>query len=86
MLEKMKELIADQLGVDEEAVTAEKSLKDDLNADSLDLFELVTRLEDTYQIEIPTEDLEKMVTVQDAVSYTHLSPSACVFLWRSSTV
>ena len=51
------------------AVTAEKSLKDDLNADSLDLFELVTRLEDTYQIEIPTEDLEKMVTVQDVIDY-----------------
>ena len=69
MLEKMKELIADQLGVAEDAVTAEKSLKDDLNADSLDLFELVTRLEDTYQIEIPTEDLEKMVTVQDVIDY-----------------
>lgn len=69
MLEKMKELIAEQLGVDEEAVTAEKSLKDDLNADSLDLFELVTRLEDTYEIEIPTEDLEKMVTVQDVIDY-----------------
>ena len=69
MLEKMKELIADQLGVDEEAVTAEKSLKDYLNTDSLDLFELVTRLEDTYQIEIPTEDLEKMVTVQDVIDY-----------------
>lgn len=69
MLEKMKELIANQLGVNEEAVTAEKSLKGDLNADSLDLFELVTRLEDTYQIEIPTEDLEKMETVQDVIDY-----------------
>ncbi|WP_434310014.1 acyl carrier protein [Hominifimenecus sp. rT4P-3] len=69
MLEKMKELIADQLGVDAEEVTAEKSLKDDLNADSLDLFELVTRLEDTYAIEIPTDDLEKMETVQDVIDY-----------------
>lgn len=69
MLEKMKELIADQLGVDAEMVTAEKSLKEDLNADSLDLFELVTRLEDTYGIEIPTDDLEKMATVQDVIDY-----------------
>ena len=69
MLEKMQELIAEQLGVDESDVTPEKSLKDDLNADSLDLFELVTNLEDNYEIEIPTEDLEKMVTVQDVLSY-----------------
>ena len=69
MLEKMQELIAEQLGVDESDVTPEKSLKDDLNADSLDLFELITNLEDDYEIEIPTEDLEKMVTVQDVLSY-----------------
>lgn len=69
MLEKMKELIAEQLGIDAGDVTAEKSLKDDLGADSLDLFELVTNLEDSYDIEIPSEDLEKMVTVQDVLDY-----------------
>lgn len=69
MLEKMKELIAEQLGVDAGDVTAEKNLKDDLGADSLDLFELVTNLEDTYNIEIPSEDLEKMATVQNVLDY-----------------
>lgn len=69
MLEKMKELIAEQLGVDSADVAPEKSLKDDLNADSLDLFELVTNLEDTYEIEIPSDDLEKMVTVGDVIDY-----------------
>lgn len=69
MLEKMQELIADQLGIGADAVEPEKSLKDDLNADSLDLFELVTNLEDTYSIEIPSEDLEKLITVQDVMDY-----------------
>jgi len=69
MLEKMQELIAEQLGVNPEEVTPEKSLKEDLNADSLDLFELITNLEDTYSIEIPSEDLEKMLTVQDVMDY-----------------
>jgi len=69
MLEKMQELIAEQLGVNPEEVAPEKSLKDDLNADSLDLFELVTNLEDTYSIEIPSEDLEQMITVQDVIDY-----------------
>ena len=69
MLEKMKEMIADQLGIDAEEVTPEQSLKEDLNADSLDLFELVTNLEDEYEIEIPAEDLESMVTVQDVLDY-----------------
>ena len=65
----MKELIAEQLGIDAENITTEKSLKEDLNADSLDLFELVTNLEDTYEIEIPAEDLERMITVQDVIDY-----------------
>ena len=69
MLNKMKELIAEQLGVEESEVTPEKSLKDDLNADSLDLFELVTNLEDDYGIEIPSEDLEALQTVQDVMNY-----------------
>ncbi|MCD8078064.1 MAG: acyl carrier protein [Lachnospiraceae bacterium] len=69
MLDKVKEMLADQLGIDADTIGAEQSLKDDLNADSLDLFEMVTNLEDTYEIEIPTEDLEKMLTVQDVADY-----------------
>lgn len=69
MLEKMKEIIADQLGVDEDIITEEASFKEDLGADSLDLFELVMALEDEYGVEIPTEELEKMVTVGDVVKY-----------------
>ena len=69
MLEKMKEIIAEQLNVDAEAVTAESSFKEDLGADSLDLFELVMALEDEYSVEIPSEDLEKITTVGDIVEY-----------------
>ena len=58
MLEKMKEIIAEQLNVDAEAVLAESSFKEDLGADSLDLFELVMALEDEYSVEMPSEDLE----------------------------
>ena len=57
MLEKMKEMIAEQLNVDAENVTEASSFKDDLGADSLDLFELVMALEDEYSVEIPAEDL-----------------------------
>lgn len=69
MFEKMKELIVEQLGVAESLVTMEASFKDDLEADSLDLFELVMGLEDEYNIEIPTDDLEKIVTVGDFIEY-----------------
>ena len=68
MLEKMKELIADQLSVDAE-ITAETSFKDDLGADSLDLFELVMALEEEYNVEIPSEDLEKLTTVGAVMDY-----------------
>ena len=69
MLEKMKEIIADQLGVNAEEVTMESNFKDDLGADSLDLFELVTNLEDEYGVEIPADDLENMATVGDVINY-----------------
>lgn len=69
MLEKMKELIADQLSVEEDIITEASSFKDDLGADSLDLFELVMALEDEYSVEIPSEDLEKLATVGDVVEY-----------------
>ena len=69
MLEKMKEMIAEQLNVDAEAVAAESSFKEDLGADSLDLFELVMALEDEYSVEIPSEDLEKLTTVGAVMDY-----------------
>ena len=69
MLEKMKEIIAEQLNVDAEADTAESSFKEDLGADSLDLFELVMALEDEYSVEIPSEDLEKLTTVGAVMDY-----------------
>ena len=60
MLEKMKEMIADQLSVDEDKITLESNFKEDLDADSLDLFELVMALEEEYGIEIPSEELESL--------------------------
>lgn len=69
MLEKVKEIIAKQLNLDVDEITESTSFKDDLGADSLDLFEMVMALEDEYEIEIPTEDLEKIATVGDVVSY-----------------
>ena len=60
MLEKMKEIIADQLGVSEDEVTLEASFKEDLDADSLDLFELVMALEEEYDVEIPSDDLAEL--------------------------
>ena len=69
MLEKMKEMVADQLNVDASEITAETSFKDDLGADSLDLFELVMALEEEYNVEIPSEDLEKLTTVGAVMDY-----------------
>ena len=69
MLEKIQELISEQLGIEKDMIQPEKSFKDDLNADSLDLFELVTSLEDNYGVEIPTEDLENIKTIQDVMEY-----------------
>ena len=69
MLEEMRKMIAEQLSCDENEITADTSFKDDLGADSLDLFDLVTELEEKYEIEIPTEDLDTLVTVQDVIDY-----------------
>ena len=69
MLNELQEIIAEKLGLSAEEVQPEKSLKDDLKADSLDLFDLVTELEEKYEIEIPTEDLDTLVTVQDVIDY-----------------
>lgn len=69
MLEKIAEIIADQLGIDAADVKAESNFSDDLNADSLDLFELVMALEEEYGVEIPSEDLPNLATVQDVMDY-----------------
>ena len=69
MLEKMKEIIADQLSVSEDEVTLEASFKEDLDADSLDLFELVMALEEEYDVEIPSDDLAELNTVADVINY-----------------
>jgi acyl carrier protein len=69
MLMKMKQVIAEQLGVDEDFITMDTSFEDDLNADSLDLVELLMVLEDTYDMEFPAEDLETFKTVGDVVNY-----------------
>lgn len=62
-------MIADQLSVEAENITEASSFKEDLGADSLDLFELVMALEDEYNVEIPAEDLEKLSTVGDVIAY-----------------
>lgn len=67
--DRVKEVIVDQLGADESAVTMEASFIDDLGADSLDLVELIMGLETEFDIEIPDEDAEKIRTVGDAVNY-----------------
>ncbi len=67
--EKVKQIIVEQLGVDESEVTATASFVDDLGADSLDTVELVMAFEEGFGIEIPDEDAEKIQTVQDAIKY-----------------
>ena len=69
MFEKIREIIADKLSVSEEEVNLESSFIDDLNADSLDIVELIMALEDELEMEIPDEDVEKFTTVGDVVSY-----------------
>lgn len=69
MLEKIKEIVADSLGVDKDTLTAETSFKEDLNADSLDLFELVMALEEATGVEIPSEELPNIQTLGDVEKY-----------------
>ncbi len=69
MLERMKEIIAEQLSVEVDSITEDSKFKEDLNADSLDLFELVMALEDEYSVEIPAEDLEKLTSVGEVMNY-----------------
>lgn len=69
MLEKLKEIISEQLSVDPSDVELGTSFKDDLGADSLDLFELVMALEEEYNCEIPSDDLNNIATVEDVIKY-----------------
>ena len=69
MFEKMKKLIAEQLNCPEDEIKLESSFKEDLGADSLDLFEMVMALEENYGIEIPTDDLGQLETVADVIDY-----------------
>lgn len=69
MLEKMLPIIAEQLNVEESVIKAESNFKEDLGADSLDLFELVMALEEEFGVEIPSEDLESIATVKDVMEY-----------------
>ncbi|MGN1146595.1 MAG: acyl carrier protein [Acetatifactor sp.] len=69
MLERVTEIIKEQLNLEDVEITEGSSFKEDLGADSLDLFELVMAFEEEYGIEIPAEDLEKIATVGDIIEY-----------------
>ena len=69
MLEKVKEIVAESLNVEESTLSETTSFKEDLGADSLDLFELVMALEDEYNVEIPAEELTDLNTVGDVIDY-----------------
>ncbi|HEY3315869.1 MAG TPA: acyl carrier protein [Bacillota bacterium] len=69
MFEKVKAIIVDQLGANADEVSLDASFIDDLGADSLDLVELIMALEEEFDLEVPDEDAEKLVTVGDAVDY-----------------
>lgn len=69
MLDKLKELIADQLNADADSITPDTRFKEDLEADSLDLFELIMSLEEEFGVEIPSEELEGLLTVQNVMDY-----------------
>ncbi len=69
LFDKIKEMIVDQLGVDEKDITPESSFIDDLNADSLDMVELVMAMEQEFDVSVPDEVAEKVGTVGDAVEY-----------------
>lgn len=69
IFEKVKNIIVDQLGAEESAITLEASFIDDLEADSLDIVELIMGIEEEFGIEIPDADAEKVVTVGDVVDY-----------------
>ncbi|MBS5793676.1 acyl carrier protein [uncultured Tyzzerella sp.] len=69
VFEKVKEIIAEQMSISEDEITLETTFADDLGADSLDLFQIISDLEDSFGIEFQNEDAEKIKTVGDAVNY-----------------
>ncbi|HHW67482.1 MAG: acyl carrier protein [Epulopiscium sp.] len=69
IFEKIQEIIVEQLGIDKNEIKLESNFQEDLDADSLDLFQIVMALEEAFDLEIPTEDMENIKTVQDAVNY-----------------
>ena len=69
MFEKMVKILSEQLDIDESRITLESRFKEDLSADSLDLFELLTTLEEQYDMEIPAEDMEGLTTVGAVIDY-----------------
>lgn len=69
LLEQVKSVIVEQLGVDEEKVTENATFIEDLSADSLDVVELIMSLEEKFEIEIPDSDAEKITTVKDVIDY-----------------
>ncbi|MGV8121736.1 MAG: acyl carrier protein [Vulcanimicrobiota bacterium] len=69
VLERVKKIVIEQLGVDEDQVTPSASFTDDLGADSLDTVELVMALEQEFNLEIPDEDAEKITNIEEAVKY-----------------
>ena len=69
MLERVKEIVAESLNVEESTLSETTSFKEDLGADSLDLFEMVMAFEEAFEVEIPSEDLEQITTVGDVVKY-----------------
>ena len=69
MFEQIKKIVAENLNVEEDAITMEASFKEDLKADSLDLFEMVMALEEEFDMEIPSEDLEQLTTVGAVIEY-----------------
>ena len=73
--EKLRDIIVEVLNVDETEVTMESTFIDDLGADSLDVFQIIMGIEEEFDIEIPNEEAEKIVTVGDAVCLLYTSPS-----------
>ncbi len=69
MLERIIEIVKEQLNVSDVAISADTSFEKDLEVDSLDLFELVMALEEEYDVEIPSEDLERLTTVGEVIAY-----------------
>ncbi|MBR6624513.1 MAG: acyl carrier protein [Ruminococcus sp.] len=76
VFDKLKDLIADQLGVDEGEVTMEANIQDDLVADSLDVVDLITTIEDEFDLSIPDEAVEEIKTVGDIVNYIEKNTDA----------